>query len=84
MAVSITKEKFLAKKRANFELENSIKKEIENELDLVALVKLSNHSYYTFNHTYASITTLIISVLLHYNYRASESWRIFFRFDPIL
>lgn len=73
MAVSITKEKFLVKERANFELEDNMGEEIEDELDLVALTKLSNHSYYTFNYAYTSIITLIISALLHCNYRASES-----------
>jgi superfamily II DNA helicase RecQ len=84
MAASITKEKFSAKKRADFELENDMGEEIEDELDLVALAELSNHSYYTFNHAYAGTTTLTMNALLHRNYRASESWRTFFRFDHIL
>jgi hypothetical protein len=57
---------------------------IEDELDLVALAEQSNHSYYTFNYTYAGTTTLTISALLHRNFRASESWRTFFRFDYLL
>ena len=83
-AASITKEKFSAKERANFDLEESIGEEIEDELDLVALAELSNHSYHTFNHAYAGTTTLTMNTLLHRNYRASESWRTLFRFDHLL
>lgn len=83
-AASITKEKFSTKERANFDLEDSIREDIEDELDLVALAELSNHTYYTFNHAYASITTLTINTLLYRSYRASDSWRTFFRFDHIL
>jgi hypothetical protein len=50
----------------------------------VALAELSNHSYHTFNHTYAGTTALTMNTLLHRNYRASESWRSFFRFDHTL
>jgi hypothetical protein len=57
---------------------------IEDELDLVALAEQSNHSYHTFNYAYAGTTTLTISALLHRNFRASESWRTFFRFDHLL
>jgi hypothetical protein len=56
----------------------------EDKLDLVALAKLSNHSYHTFNHTYTGTTTLTISTLLHRSYRVSESWRTFFRLDHLL
>ena len=80
----ITKEKFSIKERANFDLKESVGEDIKDELDLVALAKQSNHSYYTFNYIYASITTLTISALLYRNYRASESWRTLFRFDHIL
>jgi hypothetical protein len=52
----------------NFNLENGIREDIKDELDLVALVELSNHIYYTFNYIYASTTTLTISALLHRNY----------------
>jgi len=41
--------------------------DIKGELDLVALAELSNHTYCTFNHAYASTTTLTKSP------RASES-----------
>ena len=58
--------------------------DIEDELDLVALAELSNHTFHTFNHAYAGTTTLTMSALLHRNYRASESWRTLFRFDHIL
>jgi hypothetical protein len=44
-AASITKEKFSVKERANFDLEDSIKEDIEDELDLIALAELSNHIY---------------------------------------
>ncbi|KAH6699118.1 hypothetical protein BKA61DRAFT_496604, partial [Leptodontidium sp. MPI-SDFR-AT-0119] len=83
-AASITKEKFSVKERANFDLKESVREDIENKLDLVALAEQSNHSYYTFNYTYAGTTTLTMSALLYRNYRASESWRTFFRFNYIL
>jgi Lhr-like helicase len=83
-AASITKAKFSAKERANFDLEEGVGEDIEDELDLVALAELSNHTYHTFNHAYAGTTTLTMNTLLHRNYRASESWRTFFRFDHIL
>ena len=78
-AASITKEKFLARERANFDLEGgSTREDIEDKLDLVALAKLSNYSYHTFNHAYAGTTTLTITALLHRNHQASESWRTLF------
>jgi hypothetical protein len=83
-AASITKEKFSVKERANFDLEESFGEDIEDELDLVVLAEQSNHTFHTFNHAYAGTTTLTMNTLLHRNYRASESWRIFFRFDHIL
>jgi len=83
-AASITKEKFSVKERANFALEDGISEDIEDELDLVALAEQSNHSYHTFNYAYAGTTTLTMNTLLHRNYRASESWRTFFRFDHVL
>ncbi|KFZ15841.1 hypothetical protein V501_02521, partial [Pseudogymnoascus sp. VKM F-4519 (FW-2642)] len=49
-AASITKEKFAAKERANFDMEDNLGDDIEDELDLVVLAELSNHSYHTFNH----------------------------------
>jgi hypothetical protein len=84
VAASITKEKFSTKDRANFDLEEYVGDNIEDELDLVALAEQSNHSYHTFNHAYAGTTTLTMSALLHRNYRASESWHTFFRFDHFL
>ena len=83
-AASITKEKFSVKERANFDLEERVGEDIEDELDLVTLAAQSNHSYHTFNHAYAGTTTLTMSALLHRNYRASASWRTFFRFDHVL
>jgi superfamily II DNA helicase RecQ len=84
VAASITKEKFSAKERANFDLEDCVGESIEDELDLIALAEQSNHSYHTFNHAYAGTTTLTMSALLHRSYRASDSWRTFFRFDHLL
>lgn len=83
-AASITKEKFAAKERANFDMQDNPGDDIEDELDLVALAELSNHSYHTFNHAYAGTTTLTMNTLLHRSYRASESWRTLFRFNHIL
>jgi hypothetical protein len=83
-AATITKEKFSVKERANFALEDNTSENIEDELDLIALAEQSNHSYRTFNQAYAGTTTLTMHTLLHRNYRASESWRTFFRFDHIL
>ncbi|KAL5344612.1 hypothetical protein ACLOAV_010304 [Pseudogymnoascus australis] len=83
-AASITKEKFAAKERANFDIEDNVGDDIEDELDLVVQAELSNHSYHTFNHAYAGTTTLTMNTLLHRSYRASESWRTLFRLDHIL
>ena len=83
-AASITKEKFSIKERANFDLKEGVGEDIEDELDLVVLAELSNHTFYTFNYTYTGITTLTMNTLLYRNYRASESWRTFFRFDYVL
>ena len=82
--VSIIKEKFSAKERANFDLEDSIGKNIKDELDLVALAELNNYTYHIFNHAYTGTTTLTINTLLYRSYRASDSWRTFFRFNYIL
>jgi hypothetical protein len=70
---SITKEKFSAKERANFDLEDSIGEDIEDELDLITLAKLSNYSYHTFNYAYAGTMTLTLNTLLYWGYRALES-----------
>ena len=72
-AASITKEKFSVKERANFDLEEGVGEDIEDELDLVALAELSNHTFHTFNHAYTRITTLTINTLLYRNYRVSKS-----------
>ncbi|KFY65576.1 hypothetical protein V496_02463 [Pseudogymnoascus sp. VKM F-4515 (FW-2607)] len=64
-----------------FDVEDTVGDDIEDELGLVALAKLSNHSYHTFNHAYAGTKTLTMNTLLHRSYRASESWRTFFRLD---
>lgn len=74
MAASITKEKFGARERANFDLANAVgSKDVEDEADLVHLAEISNYSFLTFNYAYAGSTTLTISILLYYAYRASES-----------
>ena len=83
-SATICKEKFSAKEKANFDLEGNAAEDPEDELDLIAMAEQSNHTYGTFNRAYAGTTTLTMSALLHRNYRASESWRTFFRFDHIL
>ncbi|KAJ3459958.1 hypothetical protein MRS44_016031 [Fusarium solani] len=84
-AASITKEKFSAKERANFDLEEiAAAEEVEDEAALADLAGMSNHSYRTFNHAYAGSTTLTMSTLLHRAYRASQSWRSLFRAQGLL
>ncbi|TVY22340.1 hypothetical protein LHYA1_G009105 [Lachnellula hyalina] len=51
----ITKEKFSVKKQVNFNLEEGVEEDIKDELDLIALAKLSNYSYYIFNYIYARL-----------------------------
>jgi hypothetical protein len=84
ISVSICKEKFSAKERAHFELENVEVDDMEAELDLVAMAEQGNHSYATFNQAYAGSTTLTMNALLHRNHRASASWQGLFQFDRIL
>jgi hypothetical protein len=67
-AASITKEKFSAKEQANFDLEAGVREDVKDELDLVALAKLSNYTYHTFNHAYTGSTMLTMSALLYRNY----------------
>jgi hypothetical protein len=83
-AISIIKEKFSIKERANFDLEEGIGEDIEDELDLVILAELSNHTFHTFNYIYTGTMILTMNTLLYRNYRVSESWCTFFRFDHIL
>ncbi|KAJ9130107.1 DEAD/DEAH box helicase [Pleurostoma richardsiae] len=84
-AASITKEKFSARERANFDLEDAAAtEEVEEEAELAYLAGMSNHSFRTFNHSYAGSTTLTVSTLLHRAHRASQSWRDLFRFDQLL
>ncbi|KAH6707951.1 telomere-associated putative RecQ-like protein usher [Leptodontidium sp. MPI-SDFR-AT-0119] len=47
---SITKEKFSTKEQANFDLEESTREDIKDELNLVTLAELGNHTFYTFNY----------------------------------
>ncbi|KFY96400.1 hypothetical protein V500_02461 [Pseudogymnoascus sp. VKM F-4518 (FW-2643)] len=84
ISASICKEKFSAKDRANFDLEDNGVEDMEDELDLIAMAEQSNHTYRTFNQAYAGSSTLTMNALLHRNYRASETWRTFFRFDYVL
>lgn len=82
---SITKEKFSAKEQANFNLEEiAASEEVEDEAELAELAGMSNHSYRTFNCTYAGGTTLAITALLLRAYRASQSRRTLFRIDQLL
>ncbi|PNP44463.1 hypothetical protein TGAMA5MH_03809 [Trichoderma gamsii] len=84
VAASITKEKFGSRERGNFDMEElGAGEHVEDELDLVDLAEMSNHSFRTFNHAYAGTTTLTMSTLLHRGYRASQSWQDFFRTDQV-
>lgn len=84
VAASITKEKFSSKERGNFDMEElGANEHVEDEMDLVDLAEMSNHSFRTFNHAYAGTTTLTMSTLLHRGYRASQSWQDFFRTDQV-
>ncbi|KFZ19431.1 hypothetical protein V501_00670 [Pseudogymnoascus sp. VKM F-4519 (FW-2642)] len=67
---SICKEKFSAKDRANFDLKDNGVEDMEDELDLIAMAKQSNHTYRTFNQAYAGSSTLTMNTLLHQNYQA--------------
>jgi hypothetical protein len=78
ISVSICKEKFSAKERAYFELENVEVDDMKAELDLVAMAEQGNHFYVIFNQAYAGSTTLTMNILLHRNHRASASWQDLF------
>ena len=87
ITVSICKEKFSRKERAYFDVDNGAEGGVsddEEEQELMAMAEQSNHSYHTFNHAYAGSSTISMNTLLHRNYRASESWRMLFRFEQIL
>ncbi|TVY74226.1 hypothetical protein Focb16_v005477 [Fusarium oxysporum f. sp. cubense] len=85
VAASITKEKFSATKQANFDIgEIAASEEVEDEADLAYLAGMSNHSFRTFNYSYAGSTTLTMTNSLHRAYRASQSWRSPFRIDQVL
>ena len=84
ISASICKEKFSAKERGHFDLEDNGAEDVEDELDLVTMAEQSNHTYHTFNHSYAGSTTLTMNALLHRNHQASASWHKFFQFDEIL
>lgn len=74
-AASITKEKFTARERANFDLEEvaATGEAAEEDGLLVALAEGSNHSFRTFNYAYAGSTTLAIDTVIYRAYRASLS-----------
>ena len=69
---SITKEKFIVRERANFNLEDlDTREEVIKEEDLlIDLAKSNNHSFYIFNYIYASSTTLAINIIIYRAYRA--------------
>jgi hypothetical protein len=54
-------------------MEGGTREDIKDKLDLIILVKLSNHLYYIFNYTYTGTTILTISTLLYQGYHALES-----------
>lgn len=84
-AASITKEKFSPMERANFNMEEIDTPEVIEEEDLIVdLAEGSNHSFRTFNYAYAGSTTLTMNTILHRAFRASHSWRTFFRIDELL
>jgi orsellinic acid/F9775 biosynthesis protein OrsD/helicase-like protein/RAD3-like DEAD/DEAH box helicase len=84
ISAAICKEKFSAKEYTNFSTEDITAEEMEEESDLVSLALQSNHSYPTFNSTYAGSTMLTMDNLLHRNNRASKLWRDLFKFDTLL
>lgn len=63
--MSICKEKFPAKDRANFDLEDNGVEDMEDELDLIALAEQSNHMYRMFNQVYAGSSMLTMNALLY-------------------
>ncbi|KAI8401489.1 hypothetical protein FOFC_18358 [Fusarium oxysporum] len=80
VAASITKEKFSAREQANFDMgEIAASEEVEDEADLAYLAGMSNHTFRTFNYSYAGSTNLTVTSSLHRAYRASQSWRSLFR-----
>ncbi|KAG7404059.1 putative ankyrin repeat protein [Fusarium oxysporum f. sp. rapae] len=70
VAASITKEKFSAREQANFDMgEIAASEEVEDEADLAYLAGMSNHSFRTFNYSYAGSTTLTVTSSLHRAYQ---------------
>jgi hypothetical protein len=49
----------------NFDLEEGVKEDIEDKLDLITLMELSNHTFHTFNHIYINIIILTLNTLLY-------------------
>jgi hypothetical protein len=69
VAASITKEKFSASEQATFDMgEIAATEEVEDEADLAYLAGMSNHSFRTFNYSYAGSTTLTMINSLHRAY----------------
>jgi hypothetical protein len=81
---AICKDRFSAKELATFSKEDVTAEDIEDKSDLTALAQQSNHSYATFNMSYAGSTSLTIDTLLHQNHRASMLWQDLFHFEAIL
>ncbi|KFY92766.1 hypothetical protein V500_04037 [Pseudogymnoascus sp. VKM F-4518 (FW-2643)] len=77
-SAAICKEKFSGKDLATFSNEDITAEDMEDEYDLVTLALQSNHSYATFNMTYAGSTMLTMDTLLHRNHRASMLWHNLF------
>ncbi|KAG6090771.1 hypothetical protein E4U30_007991, partial [Claviceps sp. LM220 group G6] len=86
-AAAITKEKFLAQQLPDFSeiLEDGPNEEPNEEEWLIGdLAQASNHSYATFNQSYAGSTTLATNDVIERARRASESWRALFGTDRLL
>jgi hypothetical protein len=52
----------------NFDLEEGIREDIKDKLNLVTLIKLSNYTFYTFNYIYINIIILTLNTLLYWDY----------------
>ncbi|ELR06866.1 hypothetical protein GMDG_08157 [Pseudogymnoascus destructans 20631-21] len=83
-SAAICKEKFSGKDLATFSNEDITAEDMEDKYDLVTLELQSNHSYATFNMTYAGSTMLTIDTLLHRNHRASMLWHNLIQFEAVL
>ena len=88
VAASITKQKFSQPDQVLFNSLMDLSDEQDNpvagEQTIVTLAEASNHSFRTFNYSYAGSTTVAIDTLLHRAFQASASWRGLFGFDEAL